>query len=166
MKIVKNQIFSSSSEQTVLYERQYGYKINEAFYRHRDMDLPAIISRKTGQLTWYKHNEIIRSDGPALIDELNRGFWLCQHYSPNSGLHRSDGPAVYNTNYNALINWYLTDDQTVPKPNMSLERNKLSYFIHGREITLHVMQWQSDNNIPNFKHWTADHRLLFKLTFG
>ena len=64
-------------------------------------------------------------------------------YSLNGKIHREDGPAIIWSN------------------------GRIEYFVNDKNITEKVNKWLSGKtDIPPYKKWDNNTRLLFKLTFG
>src|ERR1700691_5718741 len=104
---------------------------------HHRVDGPAVIYTN-GLLMYYLNGKRHREDGPAIIWNSNH-----KEYYLNGKLHREDGPARIYSN------------------------GTKSYYLNGNNITEEVNNWLSGKtNIPPYKKWDNDTRLIFKLTFG
>jgi len=109
---------------------------------------------------YYLNGEIHREDGPAIIfSNFRLDYYL------NGKLHRTDGPAII-FSYGRL-DYYLNGKlHREDGPAKIYSDGTLEYYLNGKYIKKEVNDWIIENNIPDYKLWTKNYKLLFKLTFG
>lgn len=152
---------------------------------HSYNDNPAvIIYEKTlygkmfiGTQLWKNHGKMERLNGPAAIHFREDGSKVCESWYKDGIFHREGGPAetFYTSTGSIMTSTWLVDGL---KHNLEgpayvrYNKNGIPYeyewWVKGINISDDVKKWvKSLNKFPqNYRNWTRNNWVLFKLTFG
>ena len=93
-------------------------------------------------------------------------FGISIVYFLNGLQHREDGPAII-WNDGAISYFLKGKRHREDGPAMIYEDGYKYWYINGNNITKKVNKWlNGKTNIPPYKKWDNNTRLIFKLTFG